>query len=113
MIDITEFNAEDFKVVTQYDGWKIGLLRYSDRFSCFKVLERHTETDEVFVLLKGRAVVYLRDDDGNVQKYKMKKCKVYNIHKNVWHHITVSRNATVLVVENSNTSKENTEKTDV
>ncbi len=110
MIDITEFKGEGWKIVAQYEGWKIGFLRFNDRFSKFRELERHKETDEVFVLLKGRATLYLKDDKGEISKYKMQKCKVYNIHKNVWHHITVSRNATVMVVENSNTTKENTEK---
>ena len=40
----------------------------------------------------------------------MEKCKVYNVKKGLWHHIVVSEDATVLVVENSNTTKENTER---
>ena len=39
----------------------------------------------------------------------MEPMVVYNIPKGEWHHITVSRDATVLVVENANTSKENSE----
>ena len=40
----------------------------------------------------------------------MGKCTVYNIPKGEWHHITVSDDITVMVVENSDTSPENTEK---
>ena len=39
----------------------------------------------------------------------MEPMVVYNIPKGEWHHITVSHDATVLVVENSNTTKENSE----
>lgn len=113
MIDISNFAGEDFKVVTEAEKWKIGFLRYSERFSKFSTLERHLLTDEAFILLKGRAVLYIEDENGVVVRYKMKKRQVYNVHKQVWHHITVSKNATVMVVENQNTSKENTERRSV
>ena len=40
-IEATTFTGSDFKVMTAFEGWKIGFLRYSDRFSDFKVIERH------------------------------------------------------------------------
>ncbi len=103
-MEIFDYNGDDFKAVLQFEGWKIGFLRYSERFSNFSVLERHLKTDEAFVLLEGQATLY-EDKQGTI----MEKCKVYNIKQGNWHHIVVSRNATVMVVENSNTSKENTE----
>ncbi len=110
MIDISNFCGKDFKVVTEAEKWKIGFLRYSDRFSKFTALERHLLTDEAFILLKGKAVLYIENENGVIVKYKMKKLQVYNVREKVWHHITVSKNATVMVVENQNTSKENTER---
>ncbi len=107
-MQIFDYNGNDFKAVMSFEGWKIGLLRYSDRFSDFKVKERHLKTDECFVLLEGEATLYENDTP-----YKMEKSKVYNIEKGVWHHIVVSRDATVLVVENSNTSADNTERISV
>ena len=38
---------------------------------------------------------------------------VYNVPKCEWHHIVVSEDALVMVVENSDTSKENTEKVEL
>ncbi len=105
MIEKYNYTGEDFKAVMQFEGWKIGFLRYSERFSGFKVLERHNKTDEAFVLLEGTAVLHTEDESLN-----MEKCTLYNIPKGVWHHIMVSENATVMVVENSNTSAENTDK---
>lgn len=105
IMEIFDYEGEDFKAVMQFEGWKIGFLRYSERFSDFKILERHTQTDEAFVLLEGDAVIY-----ENTESVKMEKRKLYNIKKETWHHIVVSRDATVMVIENSNTSKENTER---
>lgn len=108
MIEIYDYNGEDFKAVMQFEGWKIGFLRYSERFLKFACLERHLNTDEAFVLLNGDAVLYTE-----TETLKMQKCKLYNIKKGEWHHITVSENATVLVIENSDTSKLNTQKRDI
>ena len=105
MIQKFSFDGEDFKVMMQFENWKIGFLRYSERFSKFGQIERHTETDEAFVLLDGSAVLCTE-----TEKIQMRKCTLYNIPKGEWHHITVSENATVMVVENSSTSKDNTEK---
>ena len=97
--------GDGFRVLKEYEGWKIGYLRYNDRFSKFEEMERHLETDEVFVLLEGTATLYTEEET-----CQMEKSVLYNIPKGVWHHIVVSKDATVLVVENSNTTKENTEK---
>lgn len=105
-----DFDGNDFKCVFETDGWKIGLLRFSDRFSKLCMFERHLKTPEIFVLLNGNAVLYERNRDGSVISAEMESGKVYEIETGNWHHITVSENATVLVVENSDTSKENTEK---
>ena len=104
------YDGEDFKVAFQTDAWKIGLLRYSERFSDFKVMERHLKTPEIFVLLSGSATLYISKADESVETTVMEANKVYEVPAGEWHHITVSSDATVLVVENSDTSKENTEK---
>lgn len=98
-------NNEGWKVLKEYEGWKIGCLRYSERFSGLGEMERHLETDEVFVLLEGDAVLCVENETMN-----MEKGTLYNVPKGEWHHIVVSKDASVLVVENSNTSKKNTEK---
>ena len=104
-VEIRQFTGADFQVMTQFEGWKIGLLRHSQRFSACCQMERHLETDEAFVLLEGSAALYVED-----QKIPMEKCTVYNVRKAAWHHIVVSEDATVLVVENSSTGRNNTEK---
>ena len=94
-----------FKIMTEFDGWKIGMLRYNERFSRFGELERHLLTDEVFVLMSGKATLYT-----DHETVEMEPCSVYTVPVGVWHHIVVSEDASVIVVENRNTSIENTEK---
>lgn len=104
-MEIAAFKGEDFKVMVKSGGWKIGFLRYSERFADFGVLERHLQTEESFVLLEGSATLY-----ENYEPCEMETCKVYTIGRGVWHHITVSEDATVMVVENADTSLQNTER---
>ncbi len=109
-MNIFRFDGTDFQAVYQTDGWKIGLLRYSKRFASLCVLERHLKTPEIFVLLTGSAVLYEKQENGRINSTEMQKNTVYEIESGQWHHITVSRDATVLVVENGDTCRENTEK---
>lgn len=105
MIEELTYAGEGFQVVKQHEGWKIGYLRYSDRFSKLGEMEKHLKTDEIHVLLQGEATLYT-----DTEERLMEKNVAYNIPRGVWHHIVVSQDALVLVVENSNTTRENTEK---
>ena len=105
MIEISAHKSEGFKVMTSFEGWKIGMLRYDQRFSRLGEMERHLLTDEVFVLVDGSATLYT-----DKEAVEMESGVVYTVPVGVWHHIVVSEDAAVLVVENSNTSVENTEK---
>ena len=106
MIQAHKFDGVGFSRLVEFEGWTVAFLRYNERFSAFTTLERHTETDEVFVLLEGEAELFV----GTSERVKMEKNTVYNIPKNIWHHIVVSEDATILVVENKNTTAENTER---
>ena len=105
MIEQFCFTEEGWKVLIESGEWKIGMLRHNERFGAFRELERHMLTDEVFVLLEGSATLYTDSEQAD-----MKPLTVYNIPAGIWHHIVVSEDASVLVIENRNTSKENTEK---
>ena len=110
MVDVIEYTGEGYFPLVDFESWRVAFLRYNERFSRFAELERHLETDEVFVLLTGDAMIYTRDANGEQESFEMLPCKIYNVKKGVWHHIVVSRDATVLIVENVNTTDQNTEK---
>ena len=105
MIKVFSHFADGFRVAAEYGEWKVGVLRYNERFSRLGEMERHMLTDEVFVLVEGSATLYTDDET-----IKMDAGTVYTVPAAVWHHIVVSADACVLVVENRNTSIENTEK---
>ena len=105
MIKVFSHFAEGFKVAVESGEWKVGVLRYNERFSRLGEMERHLLTDEVFVLVSGKATLYTESE-----AVEMEQGSVYTVPVGVWHHIVVSEDANVIVVENRNTSIENTEK---
>lgn len=105
MIEKIVCKGQDWNVVKEFGGWTIGILRYSERFSQFAELERHMETDELFVLLEGSATLYT-----DTEECPMEQNALYNIPKGQWHHIVVSPDATVMVVESTGTTLQNTER---
>jgi ureidoglycolate hydrolase len=79
-------------------------------------MERHTETDEVFVLLHGRGVLIIGGNDDqvdSVQPQAMELGELYNVKRNAWHTILLSHDASVLIVENNDTGDHNTEFNDL
>ena len=105
MIRVGVHKDAGFKVMIESGEWKVGMLRYNERFSHLGEMERHLLTDEVFVLVSGKATLYTESE-----AVEMEQGSVYTIPVGVWHHIVVSEDANVIVVENRNTSIENTEK---
>ncbi len=108
-MEIRRNDGKAWEIGTQFEGWLVGLLAYGEKFSRFFMLERHNQTDEAFILVKGDATLYIADKDINVTEYKMEQGALYNVPKGEWHHIVVSRDALVVVVENSDTSSENSD----
>lgn len=112
MIEVFEHMGSDYMPLVEYQGWRVAVLRHSERFSSLSGWERHTQTDEVFVLLEGSAELF-NVENGKTERYEMEHGKIYNVPKNVWHHIVVSEDASVLIVENSDTCAGNTERKEI
>jgi mannose-6-phosphate isomerase-like protein (cupin superfamily) len=75
-------------------------------------LERHTETDEVFVLTKGFGILIIGGNGQQVDRIlpqEMEIGKIYNVRMNTWHTILLSRDASVLLIEERSTTRTNTE----
>ena len=91
-----------------FGTWCVAFANYCDAFDKDKYtyLESHLETDEVFVLLSGTATLIIGKD---FKEIPMETHKVYNVKKGAWHGLNMSTDAHVLIVEENNTSPENTE----
>ncbi len=114
ILDIQYFDGIGYKPLIDFNDWRVAILRYLDELQPERIetMERHCETDEVFVLLHGRGTLLLGGNgptlDG-VQPQPMEPGKLYNVKRNAWHGVLLTRDASVLLVENRNTCRENSE----
>lgn len=114
LIEVREYRGEGYQPLIDFGEWRVAVLRYLDALQPDRIdsVERHLETDEVFVLLAGRGVLIAAGDAaqaGEVTSLVMETEKAYNVKRCVWHTILLSREACVLLVENRNTDEKNSE----
>lgn len=114
ILEVIEYTGEGYKPLIDCNGWRVAYLRYLDELYPTRIekLERHMETDEVFVLLEGRVTLLMAGNDAaasTLETVPMQPLKLYNVRKGAWHGVILSRDATILLVENTNTSCDNSE----
>ena len=112
LIEIREHNELDYKPLIDYQSWRVALMNYTPDLLPEKIdrMQKHTETDEVFVLMRGRCILFLGEGADAVTKVHavdMELYKLYNVKRNVWHSHTFSEDARVLIVENCDTVEAN------
>ena len=112
LVEIREHNEPDYMPLIDYQSWRVALLNYTANYLPEKIkrMQKHNETDEVFVLLAGHCILFLGEGNGEVSKIHavdMELYKLYNVKRSVWHSHTFSEDARVLVVENRDTVYEN------
>jgi ureidoglycolate hydrolase len=114
VLTIEEYLGEGYKPLINFGAWRVAILRWIETTEPEKItyLERHTQTDEVFVLLRGQASLILGGTGSMVvdlQKQAMESGKLYNVKQNSWHSVIMRRDATILIVENQDTTESNSE----
>lgn len=73
-------------------------------------MQRHLETDESFILLEGKAVLFAaggEDAPDELEHYIMEPGVIYTVPKGIWHTQAMSEDAKILLIENSGTVAEN------
>ena len=105
---------QGFFPVVFFEQWRVAVLNYCDivEKNLLYRLERHTQTDEVFVLQRGQAWLIIAGSGALPQQpvtFPMEKNTVYNIAQNCWHHVIMTGDASILIVENADTGDTNSE----
>jgi len=112
LLETADYTGAGYRPVVNFAGWRVAVLRYTDELLPDRIegMERHDETDEVFVLLAGRCLLFLGEGRERVEAIyaeDMRPRKVYNVKRGAWHSHTLSKDASVLIVENRDTGNEN------
>lgn len=91
------------------DGWQVAKLNPLPGHGLDEIdrIEVHNNTDEVFVLIQGTAVLIAaniqRDDNIRFQNILMKPGIVYNLPKGIWHNIAMDKGTELIIIEKDNT----------
>jgi len=109
MIQIYEHSGKGYNPFIIRNGWQVAQLNHLDEQGLEGIVkvDMHLQTDEVFILLRGIAVLVVAAAHGpetlQFECVRMRPGITYNIPVNTWHNIAMDRDASVLIVERSNT----------
>jgi ureidoglycolate hydrolase len=124
LLQVSSHDEPGYAPAVDFGEWRVALLNRCEDCAPegIKRMERHNETDEVFVLLEGRAILFIaepaeagesRDTVGRIHSCPMERSKLYNIRRAAWHACAVSGSAKVLIVENHDTTEANSDYIDL
>jgi mannose-6-phosphate isomerase-like protein (cupin superfamily) len=108
MIEIYKIKESGYHPFMIREGWQVAQLNFVEeqRTDNINKVEVHNHTDEVFILLKGKAILILaefKEKKPVFQVLLMEPLVTYNIPKGDWHNIAMEKGSEVLIVEKSGT----------
>lgn len=111
-IEIIDFPKTDYEPLVDYQGWRVAVLAYCENTTLEKIktMQKHDETDEVFVLIRGNCTLITAgngEKPEEISTEKMEPYKIYNMKRGYWHNHILDEDGMVLIVENQNTNDDN------
>lgn len=110
MIETYFHKEEGYNPFLVRDGWQVAQLNYlpGHGFNEIEQIEVHRQTDEVFILFKGEAVLIEAKLQKDAIKFcceRMKPGITYNIPAGTWHNVAMDSEVEIIIVEKSDTHK--------
>ena len=114
LLEIGASFEHTYMPVLDFHGWRVAMLRHFDKLAPenFQEMERHRETNEVFILTAGQADLIICDGDDKPTTpytFPMELNVAYNIQQAVWHNVVMSADAHIILFERTNTAVENSD----
>lgn len=112
LLEIHQHEGDGYNPLVDFAGWRVAILNFSPDLLPENLtrMQRHNETDEVFVLLQGRCILFVGEGQESITRIHaedLQPGKIYNVKQAVWHTHALSPDAKVLVVENRDTTYDN------
>jgi mannose-6-phosphate isomerase-like protein (cupin superfamily) len=110
-LEMYEHRENGYKPLVHTKDWMVALMNWDARMAVENavMIERHVLTDEVFILLKGKAAFYLVEGIGPLRVVEMQPGKLYNVPQGVWHNTLATKDVQFAIIENMGTNKTDTE----
>ena len=112
LLEVRQYTDIGYRPIVDFGAWRVAVLNFIDELLPERLgsMQRHDETDEVFVLLRGRCILFLgegQDAVTRIHAQDLSARKAYNVKRGAWHTHTLSEDAMVLIIENVDTSDRN------
>jgi ureidoglycolate hydrolase len=114
LLEVRRYDGPGFQPLIFFNAWRVAIMNFTEELLPANLhnVERHPQTDEVFVLLRGQATLFLGEGADRLERLyaqPMEAGVIYNVKPQTWHTIVMSRDASVLIVENADTGPHNSE----
>ncbi len=108
-VEIAEHHAPGYKALLVSTGdWMAALMNGTDTSWQVPVeIEQHPYTDELFILLSGRALLITAGSGpqpGPTHQLEMRPHVLYNVKVGTWHATPMTRDAQFAIVERTGTN---------
>ena len=118
LVEVGAFFGQGYQPVLDFHGWRVARLRSAQiaNAEAFHRVERHRETNEVFILTAGEADLIVCDGDarpGEAFVTAMELNVAYNIGRSVWHNVVMSPDAHIVLFERTDTTVDNSDYADL
>ena len=112
------FEGEGLTRVFENEKWMVGIKNWKpmNDIANINCLERHNETDELFILLNWKCTLLFANEteDGlKIEAVPMEPLKVYNIPRSLWHNTVTQRDTKLALIEDSSTGSANSDNLDL
>ncbi len=115
LLQVREYTGIGYAPMIDSGAWRVAILRFDELLpQRLGKMQRHDKTDEVFVLLAGRCILFIGQGAEYVTEIHaqdMEPMKLYNVKRGCWHTHTLNQDATVLIIENQDTNSSNSPET--
>ena len=117
-IELLRHDDPGYKTLVTFNGWRVAFMNDGPKTTIegLTYLQKHDETDEVFILLKGRCVLILAgygDAPQEITAVDMEPGVMYNVKKGAWHTHVFYEDTSVAIVENADTAPNNSPMSDL
>ncbi|MCR4875684.1 MAG: cupin [Clostridiales bacterium] len=112
------FEGEGLTRVFENEKWMVGIKNWKPMNDIANInnLERHNETDELFILLKGKCTLLFANETAEglkIEALPMEPLKVYNIPRSLWHNTVTQHDTKLALIEDSSTGSANSDNLDL
>jgi len=114
MIQSAFYDGEGMSRVYENEKWMVGLKNWkpaNDRTG-IDCLERHNETDESFILLKGACTLVYAEETGSgleLGAVRMEPFTLYTVPARIWHNTITERDTKLALIEDASTGMDNSD----